>query len=234
MLSFAPLDGAVSAASVALDHLAALLAPVGGTATAIVLFTVAVRLALHPLTRRAVRGERARLRLAPQVTKLRERHARDPQRLAAAVTDLHRDAGVSPFAGMLPTLAQAPAFLVLYQLSTHLHDLSPHLPDAGQTLFGVGLGARLISTALPQMWPALLLVAALTGVAWLTSRRAARLAAIIPGPAPSGLLGRLPRLLPYATPVTALFLPLATLLYLLTSSAWTLAENTLLHRGLLT
>ena len=226
MLSFAPVDGAVSAASVALDHLATVLAPVGGTATAVVLLTVAVRLALHPLIRRAVRGERARLRLAPQLAKLRDRHARDPQRLAAAVTDLHRDAGVSPFAGLLPTLAQAPVFLVLYQLSAHLH-------DAGQTLFGVGLGARLVGTALPQMWPALLLVAALTVVAWLTSRRAARLGALTPGPAPSGVLGRLPRLLPYATPVTALFLPLATLLYLLTSSAWTLAENTLLHRGLL-
>ena len=84
----------------------------------------------------------------------------------------------------------------------------------------------------PQVWPTLLLVAGLTVVAWLPSRRAARIAALTPGPAPTGVLGRLPRLLPYATPVTALFLPLATLLYLLTSSAWTLAENALLHRGL--
>ncbi len=229
MLAFAPLDGAVSAASVALDHIADLVAPIGGTATAIVLLTMLIRLAVHPLTRIAVRGERARQRLAPHIAELRSRHAKNPQRLAAELTELHRREGVSPFAGMLPTFAQAPVFLVMYRLSAHLDVASG--PAGGHTLFGAGLGLRLISAPLGQAWVFLPLIAALVLVAWLTSRRSARLLAMAPGPQPAGPLGWLPRVLPFLTVATAVYVPLAAGLYLLTSSAWTLAENTLLHRG---
>lgn len=226
MLSFAPIDAPVAAAAVVLDHLSAVLDPVGGTATAIVLLTVLVRLALHPLTRVAVRGERARQRLAPRIAELRARRTKDPQRLSAEIVELHRAEGVSPFAGLLPTLAQAPVLLLMYRLAAHLH-------DGGHNLFGVALIARALATPLPQVWVPLALVGALALVAWLTSRRAGRLAAALPGPAASGPLARLPRIAPFLTPATALLLPMTVSLYLLTSSAWTLAENTLLHRGML-
>jgi YidC/Oxa1 family membrane protein insertase len=71
MLAFAPLDAATNAASVMVAHLATLLAPVGGTAAAIIVFTMFLRLLLHPLTRAAVRGEKVRQRLAPQAAQLR-------------------------------------------------------------------------------------------------------------------------------------------------------------------
>jgi len=46
------------------------------------------------------------------------------------------------------------------------------------------------------------------------------------------LLGRLSRVLPYTTLVFAAFVPMAIAVYLLTSTGWTLVENTLLRRGL--
>jgi YidC/Oxa1 family membrane protein insertase len=206
-----------------MSYVFALLQPIGGAAAAIVLLTLLVRLALHPLTGYAVRGERARQRLTPQIAKLRERHGGDPQRFATELAALHRREGVSPFAGILPMLAQAPVFAMIYHLSLGL---------PGYTLFGVGLGVRLIGASAPQMWIFLLLMAGLAVVAFLAGRRAARVAALLPGPAPSGVLGRLPRLLPFTTVAAAAFLPLATVLYLLTSTTWTLAENILLRRGL--
>jgi YidC/Oxa1 family membrane protein insertase len=45
-------------------------------------------------------------------------------------------------------------------------------------------------------------------------------------------VARLPRILPYTTVASALVLPMALVVYLLTSSAWTLVENTLLRRGM--
>ena len=63
---------------------AAILAPLLGglaAAAAIVVFTMLIRLALLPLSYYAVRGERARGRLLPQVQELQRRHAKDPERL---------------------------------------------------------------------------------------------------------------------------------------------------------
>jgi YidC/Oxa1 family membrane protein insertase len=53
-------------------------------------------------------------------------------------------------------------------------------------------------------------------------------------PAAAGaLIARLPRILPYATVASALVLPMALVIYLLTSTAWTLVENMVLRRGLI-
>ena len=235
MLAFAPLDGPASAASVLVTHLADLLAPIGGTAAAIVAFTLLIRLLLHPLTRAAVRGERARQRLTPHIAELRREHAKDPTRMAKELTDLHRREGISPLAGMLPMLAQVPFFLVTYQIFAS-SSLGHHANVLmAQTLFGVPFGARFASVAGvlgPHVWVFLALFAAIAGLAWLMSRRAVMVMAANGTPALTGPLARLPRILPYVTVLTAAFVPLAAGLYLLTSTAWTVTENALLRRGL--
>ncbi|MFF3864907.1 YidC/Oxa1 family membrane protein insertase [Micromonospora sp. NPDC001898] len=117
MLAFAPLRGAVGTAAV--TWLADTLHPLTGgaaTAVAIVLFTVAVRLLVSPLTLAQVRGERRRAVLAPQVRDLQRRYADDPARLRSELFGLYRSAGASPVAGCLPALLQAPFFLIMYRL----------------------------------------------------------------------------------------------------------------------
>jgi YidC/Oxa1 family membrane protein insertase len=208
-------DSITVPAAHAFAALAALLTPIGGAATAIVVLTLAVRAALHPLTRRAVRGERARLSLAPKLAALRRRHSGNPARLAEESMAFYRAAGVSPLAGLLPVLAQAPVFLLLFTIFAR---------QAGGTVLGEHLfgGHGLVFMGL---------LAGLTVVAWLTSRRATRLLRENVGPE-EGLMARLPRILPYTTIASGLVLPMALVIYLLTSSAWTLVENTLLRRGL--
>jgi YidC/Oxa1 family membrane protein insertase len=199
---------------VVFSMLATALTPVG----AVITITVAVRAALHPLTRAAVRGERARMRLAPKLAELRRRHAKDPAKAAEESLALYRAEGVSPLAGMLPLLAQAPALLVLYRL----------VATEGA---GTVLGQHLLSPAAPVF---ALLLAGTAVVAWLTSRRTAVLIRVNAAPTaqPTGVLGRLPRVLPYTTVVAVAFVPMALAVYLLTSTTWTLVENTLLRRGL--
>jgi YidC/Oxa1 family membrane protein insertase len=71
-------------------------------------------------------------------------------------------------------------------------------------------------------------IVVLLGLAWLAARRARRLAVANDTPVPSGPLA----LLPYLSVVSVFVVPLTATLYLMTTLAWTAAENALLRRGL--
>lgn len=198
------------------------LAGIATPALAIVLFTAAVRLLLHPLSRAAVRGEKARAALAPELRALRDEHGGDPRELQEKTLELYRDNGTSLFAGCLPALAQAPFFMVMYQLVT---TPNPLLEGA---LLGTPLGARWLGA--PGLDPVFLaLFAALTAVAFATSRWQAAVAARSGAPQPP--FAALLRLLPFGTVPVAAVLPLAAGVYLLTTTSWTLVERALLYRA---
>ncbi|MFD8818192.1 membrane protein insertase YidC [Streptomyces sp. NPDC059627] len=127
------------------EHLADLLQPLfhaSAAAAAIVLFTALVRLLVHPLSRAAARGQRARTALQPRIAELRKRHGKDQQALQKAVLELHAEEKVSPLSGCLPGLLQLPAFFVLYHLFSnptiggHDNGLLSH------ELWGAPLGGR--------------------------------------------------------------------------------------------
>jgi YidC/Oxa1 family membrane protein insertase len=233
----------VATTSTALAHLAAALAPAGGPVAAVVVLTVLVRLALHPFTRAAVRGERARLRLAPRVADIRRRHAGNLGTMSAELSALYRSEGISPVAGVLPMLAQVPIFLVLFAAFR-----DPHGPLAAARLFGVPLSTHAFTAAgVAHVAVYAGLFAVVVALARVNSRRAAMImrinaaaAASDPnaastGPAPGveAAMGRIGRALPYALLVSAAVLPLATAIYLVTTTAWSTAENAALRRGLL-
>ncbi|MEU2610335.1 membrane protein insertase YidC [Micromonospora sp. NPDC007271] len=231
MLAFAPLHTAASVAATVVTWLADTLAPLTGgaaTAAAIVLFTVGVRLLISPLTLAQVRGERRRAALAPEVRDLQRRYADDPARLQSELFALYRRAGASPVAGCLPALLQAPFFLVMYRAFA---TGDTGLLDA--RLAGVPLGWHLgDGLAGPVVAVFGVLLAALLALAWWSSRRARRAAAAgapTDGPA-AAALGRLVPLLPYTTVLVALVVPLAAVLYLVISTAWTALEQAVLRR----
>ncbi|MFE9688209.1 YidC/Oxa1 family membrane protein insertase [Micromonospora sp. NPDC005806] len=238
MLAFAPLHTAASVAATVVTWLADSLTPLTGgaaTAAAIVLFTVGVRLLISPLSLAQVRGERRRAALAPEVRDLQHRYADDPARLQSELFALYRRAGASPVAGCLPALLQAPFFLVMYRLFA-TGDGGSRLLD--ERLAGVPLGWHLgdgLSASVAAVFGVLL--AALLALAWWSSRRARRAAAAtgtVAGTPTEGpgaaALGRLLPLLPYTTVLVALVVPLAAVLYLVTTTAWTALEQAVLRR----
>lgn len=207
MLSF--LDPFITAAY----HLVAFLAPLTGTAGAIVAFVLIIRLCLHPLARIQIRGEKARAEIMPKLKDIQDKHRGNPERLNQELATFYGGEGKGMFAGCLPMLIQLPIFSVMYRLF-----LSPTV--AGQpnqllthTLFGTPLGTVFISS--PTI-AAVCLFALMAAVATWTAIR-------MTGP-------KYLRILPYASIVFAMFVPLAAGLYLLTTTAWTAAERALLTR----
>jgi YidC/Oxa1 family membrane protein insertase len=203
----------------------------GGAAAvaAIVLFTMAVRLILMPLSLRGLRGQAAAARLAPQLQDLQKRYAKQPERLQREMTALYKREGTSMFAGLTPLLLQWPFLSVIYLLfrSTQIGGKPNSLLT--HDLFGVPLGSHWLSGAGPVSAHGLVFLgvfALLAGLCWLTVRLG-RLMAAQAGPAASSALIRV---LPYLTVVIAAFIPLAAGIYLLASTGWALAERTFFWR----
>ncbi|MEV0370779.1 YidC/Oxa1 family membrane protein insertase [Streptomyces sp. NPDC050636] len=226
----------------ALAHGAAAIDPLFGaaaTAVAIVLFTLGVRAALHPLARAAARGEKARAALAPQITELQRKHRNHPERLQKAMTDLYAKTGASPLAGCLPTLLQLPVFFVMYHLfSTGGGGLLDH------TLLGAPLGGRWVEALAEggvfgrHGLVYLALFALIAAVATWNYRRARAAMATAPKPAAGGNgalpgMGGMAKLMPllsFGTLITVAVVPLAAGLYMVTTTTWTACERALLHR----
>ncbi len=224
----------VGAAYHLVSSLAAVLAPLIGPlapAAAIVLFTMAVRLVLVPLSYRAMKGTDTQARMAPQVRALRKQHSGQPEAFQRALAALYRAEGTSVYAGCLPALLQWPLFSVLYLVFR-----SPVIGGVrnallGHDLLGAPLGGYWLSGAGPfsaqgAVFAGLFLL--LAGIGWVTARKTSALAA--PAAGAGAAPAALTRVIPYITVAFAAFLPLASGLYLATTTAWTLAERLLLRR----
>ncbi len=250
----------VDAAYHVVTAISAVLTPLAGglaVVAAIIVFTVAVRLMVLPFSYYAMRGQITQARIAPQVQALRQRYAKQPERLTRELTALYRENGTSMFAGCLPLLLQWPFLSVMYLLFRSAS--IGGVPNAllSHYLFGARLGSHWLSGAGPlsaqgAVFAALFLL--LAAIGWLAVRASRRLtppaetvpgatalagrkppAAGAPGAAgaqPAGVPSWVTSLLPYLTAVFAAFLPLAAGLYLLTTTAWTLLERSLLRRAL--
>lgn len=92
----------------------------GSVGTAVILVSLAIRLALLPLTlhlaRRAREHQRRLNALKPELDRIQRRYAKDPAALWRETAALYRRRGVKPIdgRGMLGGLAQAPVFIALY------------------------------------------------------------------------------------------------------------------------
>ncbi len=258
MFSFlgVPVDAAYHVVSVLSAFLSPALGGLAAAA-AIVLFTIGVRLLLAPLSLRARRGLDAQTRLAPQVQALRKAHAGQPDRLQRELTALYQAEGTSPLAGFLPLLLQWPFLSIMYLVFRSRTIAGVPNTLLTHNLLGAPLGSHWLAGAGPlslqgAVFAGVFLLLGVLG--WLSARVARRLAAsrsaassaaasAPPGararaasrggapaqPQPGAAAGLVARLAPYLTVAIAAFLPLAAGLYLVTTTAWTLAERAMLH-----
>ncbi|MEU3598473.1 YidC/Oxa1 family membrane protein insertase [Streptomyces sp. NPDC006798] len=230
------------------ERLADLLEPLfhgSATAAAIILFTALVRLAVHPLSRAAARGQKANARLAPRVAELRKKHGKNPERLQKALLELYAKEKASPLSGCLPSLLQIPAFFLLYHLFSSGSIGGEPNALLAHTLFAAPLGDRW-TDALDAGGVAggagvvyLVLFAIVLGVAVFNYRRTRRQMAdapaidpTTPGAAAMAPMMKVMPLLSFATLITVAVVPLAAALYIVTSTTWSAVERVLLYRDM--
>ncbi|WP_432172152.1 YidC/Oxa1 family membrane protein insertase [Streptomyces sp. Tue6028] len=229
------------------EQLADLLRPLfhdSAAAAAIILFTALVRLLVHPLSRAAARGQRARAELQPRIAELRKKHGKDRETLQKAVLELHAQEKVSPLSGCLPSLLQMPAFFLLY----HLFSSSTIGGDANALL-----GHRLLAAPLGGRWadalgdggligaPGLVylglfvVVAAVATFNYRRTRRTMAAAAPTAGDEQLPGLASVNRFMPFLsffTLFTVAVVPLAAALYVVTSTTWSAVERAVLYRDM--
>ncbi|MFF9811236.1 YidC/Oxa1 family membrane protein insertase [Streptomyces coeruleorubidus] len=227
------------------ERLADLLQPLFGAsaaAAAIVLFTALVRLLVHPLSRAAARGQKARTALQPKIAELRKKHGKNPEKLQRAVLELHAEEKVSPLAGCLPGLLQVPAFFLLYHLfsSDTIGGRANEL--LGHQLFAAPLGERWVDALQGGLLDGAGLVYAglfvvVAGVAAFSYRLSKRMMAANPALPAGGEqvagLGAVTKVMPFMsffTLVTVAVVPLAAALYVVTSTTWSVVERAVLYR----
>jgi YidC/Oxa1 family membrane protein insertase len=81
---------------------------------AVILVTVAIRLALYPLYVTQIRSQRAMQEVAPAMEELKKKYGKDRQRFSQEQMKLYSERGVNPAAGCLPLLLQMPLLIALY------------------------------------------------------------------------------------------------------------------------
>jgi len=86
----------------------------GDFGLSIVVLTVAITVALLPLTWRQLKSMKARLALQPEVTGIRRKYAQDLKAQYEATQELYKQHGISTAASYLPLLIQIPIFTGLY------------------------------------------------------------------------------------------------------------------------
>ncbi len=231
LFAFPPIAALLQLVYSLVSGLAALATPFAGSAAAavaIVVLTLIVRTLLIPVSISQVKAEWHRRRLAPKLKALQDRYKKKPELLQQKTMALYKAENVSPFAGFLPTLLQAPVVSLVYALFLH-----PTIADVPNTLLTAQLGSVTLGSSLVTAgWPGVLvfvaILAAMSVVAWFSRRTALRLA--LPGTDASSLLPRILSWMPFLSVVFAAFVPLAAALYLATTTAWTLAERAILRR----
>jgi YidC/Oxa1 family membrane protein insertase len=141
---------------------------IGPYGLAIIVVTIAVKLLLFPLFQTQLkltkRSQAEQRKIAPELAEIRKRYKKDPQRLNKEMMALYKQHGInplSPMLGCLPTLAQMPVLIGLYQAIFQAHNYLPH--GANAHFLGLDLSVH-ATTAMPVTWILPLLAGATTFV----------------------------------------------------------------------
>lgn len=81
----------------------------------IILFSILIKLAVHPLTKSSFTSMAKMRELQPQMEAIKEKHADNPQKQQEAMMRMYKEAGVNPLGGCLPMLLQYPIIIALWQ-----------------------------------------------------------------------------------------------------------------------
>ncbi len=89
----------------------------------IILLTIVVRIAIWPLHAKSTRTMKRMSKLQPEMAKLKEKYADDPNKLNTETMGLYRKYGINPLGGCLPMFIQIPIFFGFYRMLQYAVEL---------------------------------------------------------------------------------------------------------------
>lgn len=89
----------------------------------IIIFSLLLKIILHPLTHKSLNSSLKMQRIQPQVQAIQQQYKNDPKRMQQELSKLYKEAGASPLGGCLPLLFQMPVFIALYSVLRYSLDM---------------------------------------------------------------------------------------------------------------
>ena len=89
----------------------------------IILFSLVLKVILHPLTHKSMDSSLKMQKIQPQVSAIQQQYKNDPKRLQQELSKLYKETGASPLGGCLPLLLQMPVFFALYTVLRYSLDM---------------------------------------------------------------------------------------------------------------
>lgn len=112
---------------------------------AIIVLTIIIKLALYPLTKKSLQGQKALQDMQPKIDELKKKYAGKQDEMGRAMLELYKENKVNPFSSCLPLLIQLPFLWAVFKVlrsslnAEALNALYPfiHRPEIiNTTLFG--------------------------------------------------------------------------------------------------
>lgn len=179
---------------------------------AIIILTIFLKLAFYPLTRQAAISMNKMKKLQPEMNKIREKFKDDPQRMQQEIMRFMSVHKVNPMKGCLPILPQIPVFFAFYRVLSTSIELR-HAPFFAWI--------QDLSSADPYFITPLLL-----GVAMFLQQK------LTPTSGLDKAQERIMMMLPIFFTVMMLTLPAGMVLYMLTNTIISIAQQQWLNRRL--
>lgn len=185
---------------------------------AIVLLTLAVKIALFPLTAKQFKASRQMQQLQPKMQELQAKYKNNPEEMQRKLMEFYKENNANPFSSCLPTLLQLPFIFALYAalMSQAFRDKIAHTGF----LFISDLANAGIFTKTGTHWDNLILVALFGASTWLMQKM---MTTNPNDPMQKQMLVMMPVM------ITAMFLffplPSGVLLYIVASNVITLGQN---------
>ena len=198
----------------------------------IVMLTVAVRILLIPLTVKQVKSTRVMQELAPEIKKLQAKHKNDKTKLNEEMMALYKERGFNPMAGCWPLLAQMPFFFALYQVIYRPEIAGEANVLLGKTFFGVPLEQHWLQL---QGWDKvfsqagitiLILTTAMALTTYISQRQLMSKQTAAVNPQQQTIM----RIMPLMFFVFAVNVPLAVIIYWVTTNFWSVGQQYILLR----
>lgn len=82
----------------------------------IIVLTILIKLALLPLSKSSIKGQKALQELQPKIDELKTRYADNKEEMGKAMLLLYKDNKVNPFSSCLPLIIQLPFLIAVFQV----------------------------------------------------------------------------------------------------------------------